>query len=107
MQRRILWKEKLDNTNIHKPIASPSEVMLPPIIEEPEFAVEQPITPMPNKLIAKAEKETPVQADTILVKEEDIVEEKDTLSNGNKHRRHGCRMISEQRVLRKKAERLI
>ena len=59
----FLWKEKLDNTNIHKPIASPSEVMLPPIIEEPEFAVEQPITPMPNKLIAKAEKETPVQAD--------------------------------------------
>jgi len=80
----FLWKEKLDNTNMHKPIVSPSEVMLPPIIEEPEFPVEQPITPMPNKLIAKAEKETPVQADTILVKEEDIVEEKDTLSNGNK-----------------------
>lgn len=81
----FLWEEKINHSIVQEPIASPTEVILPPMPTETESAINQAMTSAPSKLlIAKAEKKVLAQIDTIMVKEENMEEEKDTVSNDSK-----------------------
>ena len=77
----LLWKEKSNNVIESMNVNLPKDITLPPTPIKADTSVSSTIISVPNTYLAKTEKKVSLPIDTLYIKEENITEEEDTITN--------------------------